>query len=238
MRKNIWAIIPARSGSKSIREKNIMLLNKKPLIFYTIRSAIKSKIFSRVLLLTDSLKFAKIAKKYGAEIPFLRPKSISRDNSTDNELYEYLIKFLTKKNISPPDFFAHLSPTVPIRINNIIKKGVNFFFKNKKSKYESMRSVSEMSQPSYKMMRIINGKLCSILKKDFNLNKLNMPRQLYEKTYIPNGLIDIISSKSFLKNKSTHGKRVIPFVVNQLYVDIDNKLDFEYANFLINKGKM
>ena len=75
-------------------------------------------------------------------------------------------------------------------------------------------------------------------KRLLTLNKLNMPRQLYEKTYIPNGLIDIISSKSFLKNKSTHGKRVIPFIVNQLYVDIDNKLDFEYANFLINKGKM
>ena len=101
--------------------------------------------------------------------------------------------------------------------------------------FESMRSVSEMPQPSYKTMRIIDGKLCSIIKKDFDLNKLNMPRQSYQKTYIPNGLIDIFSTKSFLKNKSTHGKKVLPFIVNQLCVDIDNKNDFEYASFLVKK---
>ena len=186
MKINIWAIIPARCGSKGIKEKNIKLLNKKPLFSYTITSAIKSKIFNKVLVLTDSNKFAKIAKKYGAEIPFLRPKNISNDNSTDNELYEFLIKFLNKKKIIQPDFFAHLSPTVPIRLNNVIKRGVEYFFIKKKM-FESMRSVSEMTQTSYKTMRIIDGKLCSIIKKDFDLNKLNMPRQSYQKTYIPNG---------------------------------------------------
>ena len=237
MKKNIWAIIPARSGSKGIKEKNIKLLNKRPLFSYTILSAIKSKVFNKVLVLTDSIKFAKMAKKYGAEIPFLRPKEISNDDSTDNELYEFLIKFLYKKKIIPPDFFAHLSPTAPIRLNNVIKRGVEYFFRKKKM-FESMRSVSEMPQPSYKTMRIIDGKLCSIIKKDFDLNKLNMPRQSYQKTYIPNGLIDIFSTKSFLKNKSTHGKKVLPFIVDQLCVDIDNKNDFEYASFLIKRKKL
>ena len=79
MKKNIWAIIAARSGSKSIRDKNIKLLNKKPLIAYTIISAIKSRVFKKILVLTDSIKYAKIAKKYGAEIPFIRPKEISQD---------------------------------------------------------------------------------------------------------------------------------------------------------------
>ena len=124
MKKNIWAIIAARSGSKSIRDKNIKLLNKKPLIAYTIISAIKSRVFKKILVLTDSIKYAKIAKKYGAEIPFIRPKEISQDLSTDNELYQFLIKFLDKKRIAPPDFFAHLSPVVPIRLNNVIKRGV------------------------------------------------------------------------------------------------------------------
>ena len=234
MKKNIWAIIAARSGSKSIRDKNIKLLNKKPLIAYTIISAIKSRVFKKILVLTDSIKYAKIAKKYGAEIPFIRPKEISQDLSTDNELYQFLIKFLDKKRIAPPDFFAHLSPVVPIRLNNVIKRGVEYFFRKKKL-FESMRSVEEMSQTSYRNMRIIDGKLCSIMKKDFDLKKLNMPRQAYPKTYIANGLIDIISTKSFLKNKTTHGKKVLPFVVNQLCVDIDHKRDFEYAKFLIKK---
>tara|TARA_B100001123_G_C15230333_1_gene994898 strand:- start:735 stop:1454 length:720 start_codon:yes stop_codon:yes gene_type:complete len=234
MKKNIWAIIAARSGSKGVKNKNIKPLNKKPLIAYTIKSAIKSGVFEKIFVLTDSIKYAKMAKKYGAEIPFIRPKKISRDLSTDNELYEFIFKFLNKKKIKPPDFFAHLSPTVPIRSNNVIRKGVEYFYK-KKRLFQGMRSVSEMSQTAYRNLRIIDGKLCSITKKDFDLNKLNQPRQLYPKTYIANGLIDIISTKSFLKNKTTHGKKVLPFVVNQLYVDIDHKRDFEYAKFLMKK---
>ena len=98
-----------------------------------------------------------------------------------------------------------------------------------------MRSVSEMVQPAYKMMRIVEGKLCSIKNKDFDLNKLNFPRQAYEKTYIPNGLIDIISKKNLELNKTTHGKKTIPFLVDQMYVDIDDKTDLMYAKYLIEK---
>ena len=236
-KKNVIAVIPARGNSKTIPGKNYKKFNGKPIIANTIEKLKRSRIFDRIIVSTDSKKIASISKKYGAEIPFLRPKEISNDASTDNELYEFLIKFLDKKKIIPPDFFAHLSPTAPIRLNNVIKRGVEYFFRKKKM-FESMRSVSEMSQPSYKTMRIIDGKLCSIIKKDFDLNKLNMPRQLYQKTYIPNGLIDIFSTKSFLKNKSTHGKKVLPFIVDQLCVDIDNKNDFEYASFLIKRKKL
>ena len=73
------------------------------------------------------------------------------------------------------------------------------------------------------------------LKKDFDLNKLNKPRQAYEKTYIPNGLIDIISKKNLELNKTTHGKKTIPFLVDQMYVDIDDKTDLLYAKYLFEK---
>lgn len=234
MKKNIWAIIPARSGSKGLRNKNIRLLNKKPLLAYTIRSAIKSKVFKKIWVLTDSIKYAKIAKKYGAEIPFIRPKKISGDLSTDDELYEFIFKFLNKKKITPPDFFANLSPTIPIRSNNVIKRGVEYFYK-KKNFFESMRTVAEQSQTAYKNFEIINGKLCSIIKRDFNVKKLMKPRQLFPKTYIAWGGVDIISTKSFLKNKTVHSKKVLPFVANQLFVDVDHKRDFEYAKFLMKK---
>ena len=168
MKKNkIWAIIPARSGSKNLKNKNIIYLNNQPLIAYTIKSALQSKIFEKILVLTDSLKYARIAKKYGAEIPFIRPKKISLDKSTDNDLYVYMLNFFKKKKIDLPNFFAHLSPVVPFRTNNVIKRGVKYFFKKKKNNFQSMRSVSQMGQPAYKMMRIINGKLCSIKKKRF-----------------------------------------------------------------------
>jgi CMP-N,N'-diacetyllegionaminic acid synthase len=237
IKNKIWAVIPARSGSKNLKNKNIIELNQKPLIAYTIKSAIQSKVFEKILVLTDSKRYAKIANKYGAEIPFLRPKKISKDKSTDNELYTYMFNYFKKKGVVLPNYFAHLSPVVPIRINNIIKKGVKYFFTKKKNDLQTMRSVSEMTQPAYKMMRIIDGKLCSIKKKDFDLNKLNKPRQLYEKTYIPNGLIDIISKKNIEINKTTHGKKTIPFLVNQMYVDIDDKNDLLYAKYLISKKK-
>jgi len=232
----IWAVVPARSGSKSVKNKNIKNFDGLPLLAHTINSAKFSNSFERIFLLTDSKKYAKIGKKFGAEIPFIRPKKISHDKSTDNELYMYFINFFRQKKIKLPNYIAHLSPTVPLRLNKVIEKGIRFFLKNKK-KNSSMRSVSEMSQPSYKTMRIINNKLCSIIKKDFDLNKLNKPRQSYTKTYIPNGLIDILNTKFLIENKKTHGKSVIPYITNQFFIDIDTQSDFELAKIMIKKIK-
>ena len=97
-----------------------------------------------------------------------------------------------------------------------------------------MRSVSKMAQPAYKMARVIDGKLCSILKKDFDLNKLNYPRQSYEQTYVPNGLIDIISKKNLIVNKTTHHQKTLAFITDQIYADIDTEIDLIWAKFLIS----
>ena len=233
-KNKIWAIIPARSGSKGIKNKNIVNLSGKPLIYYTIKDAFKSKKFEKILVLTDSQKYAKIAKSFGAEVPYLRPKSNALDTSTDNELYIYMLDFFREKNINVPNFFAHLSPTQPFRQNNIIQKGIDFFFKNKITDLSTMRSVSKMAQPAYKMARVIDGKLCSILKKDFDLNKLNYPRQSYEQTYVPNGLIDIISKKNLIVNKTTHHQKTLAFITDQIYADIDTEIDLIWAKFLIS----
>lgn len=236
MRKKnkIWAIIPARSGSKGIKNKNIVNLSGKPLIYYTIKAAFKSRKFEKIIVLTDSKNYAKIAKSFGAEIPYLRPKSNAMDKSTDNELYTYMLKFFRRKNIDTPNFFAHLSPTQPFRQNNVIQKGIDFFFRNKTSDLNTMRSVTKMAQPAYKMARVIDKRLCSILKKDFDLNKLNFPRQTYEQTYIPNGLIDIISKKNLIANKATHHKNTLAFITDQIYADIDTEIDLIWAKFLIS----
>ena len=81
---NIVAIIPARSGSKSIKDKNIISYKNKPLIYHSIKIALKSKLVNRVIVSTDSIKYAKLSTKFGAEVPFLRPKVISKDNSDDS----------------------------------------------------------------------------------------------------------------------------------------------------------
>tara|TARA_B100000989_G_scaffold81467_3_gene58187 strand:- start:5342 stop:6091 length:750 start_codon:yes stop_codon:yes gene_type:complete len=236
MNNKIWAIIPARSGSKGLRNKNIIKIKNKPLIYYTIKDAINSKKFEKILFLTDSKKYAKLAEKYGAEIPFLRPKKNASDRSTDNDLYMFMLRKFKKMKIETPNYFAHLSPTVPFRNKNIISKGINFYFKNKNSDLQTMRSVSIYQSSAYKNVRIIKNKICSIIKKDFDVNKLNLPRQYYEKTYKPNGLIDIVNKKNLLLNNKTHGENTLAFVTDQLYlIDVDSRIDIEWANFLIKQ---
>ena len=93
----ILAIIPARSGSKRIKNKNIRKFKGKPLLAHSIIHSNKSKYIQRTIVSTDSPKYAKIAKKYGAEVPFLRPKKISKDRSTDLQCFKHCINFFKKK---------------------------------------------------------------------------------------------------------------------------------------------
>ena len=91
------AIIPARSGSKELKNKNILNLSRKPLLSYPIKSAINSKYVDKVILTTDSKRYAKIGKKFGAEIPFLRPKIISKDKSPSSSFILHALKYFLKK---------------------------------------------------------------------------------------------------------------------------------------------
>ena len=97
IKKNLIALIPARSGSKRIKHKNIVNFYGHPLIAYTINSAIKSELFKKIIVLTDSIKYAKIAEHYGAEIPFIRSKKISSKNSPDYDWLNFVFKFYKKK---------------------------------------------------------------------------------------------------------------------------------------------
>ena len=126
---SIIALIPARTGSKSIKNKNIKKLRNKYLILYPIETAKKIKLISKIIVSTDSKKIAKIAKKGGAEVPFLRPKKISKNNSLD---IEYIKHFINKMNITnKKTIIVILRPTTPIRDYKLIKKAIIEFKSNK-----------------------------------------------------------------------------------------------------------
>jgi len=93
----IHALIPARSGSKGIKNKNIVKINNKELIGYTIDLAKKIKLINKIIISTDSKKIKKIAEKFGAIVPFLRPKKFSKDNSTDLDVFKHYLFWLNKK---------------------------------------------------------------------------------------------------------------------------------------------
>lgn len=220
----ILALIPARSGSKSIKNKNIIPYKGKPLIYHSIKIALKSKLINKIIVSTDSEKYKKISVKFGAEVPFLRPKKISSDNSIDYDYILHATKYLIKNNYSP-DLIVLLRPSTPNRDVNMVDKGIRYFIKNIHS-YDSMRSVSEFNQPAQKFFMIKNKRLNGYFDKDLKGEYHAYPRQKFAKTYLPNGYVDIFKPKFFLNTKKKLHGNMCPFITKET-LDIDYKKDLK-----------
>lgn len=227
LNNQIWAFIPARSGSKSIKDKNIIILKKKPLLAHSLIVANNCKKIDNVIFSSDSNKYFTIANKYGNFIKHKRNKKISSDKSTD---FDVFYDFVKNYKGTLPRFFIHLRPTTPFRDANLIDKVISNFVKNQK-KYSSLRSLSLMTNPSYKSVVIKNKKLFSPVFKSFSLDEINAPRQKFLDSYMPNGYIDIIKTKSILKG-FLHGKSVMPYVNKNFISDIDSYLDLKIAKII------
>ncbi|MEK9186010.1 MAG: acylneuraminate cytidylyltransferase family protein, partial [Patescibacteria group bacterium] len=127
----VLGIIPARGGSKSIPYKNIADVGGKPLIYYTIREAKKSKLLDAFIVSTDDPKIAAVAKKYGADVPFLRPAKISGDRSIDIEFMRHALDWVKKNRGWEPEILVNLRPTSPLRTAEDINKVIEVAIKNK-----------------------------------------------------------------------------------------------------------
>ena len=127
----IISVIPARGGSKGIKNKNIVKINSKPLIYFSIKQSLKTKLIQRTIVSTDSKKIAKISRQYGAEVPFLRPKSISNDAAKDYSFFSHLIKIKKNENYTP-DLIVQLRPTQPFRSIKLLQKAIELMIKDKK----------------------------------------------------------------------------------------------------------
>ena len=231
----ILCLIPARSGSKGIKNKNIKELNGKPLIAYTIEQAINTKYKMKIIVSTDSQEYADISKKYGAEVPFLRPKEISGDLSTDIEFIKHCVDWLKHNQDYIPDIILQLRVTSPLRKVDDINKSLEIFINNF-DKYDSLRSVYELDKTPYKMYHIEKNNLIPIIKNYNNLNEpFNCGRQNFPKTYIHNGYIDILKT-SLLNDNLISGKNILPYVMNKNdNIDLDNIDDWEKLIKHINK---
>ena len=189
---NILCIIPARSGSKGIPDKNIKKFHGKPLLAWTIIQAIKCKYKMKIIVSTDSNKYADIAKEYGAEVPFLRPKEISEDLSTDLEFIKYTSETLELLHKYKSDIILQLRPVTPNRSVKMINNCLDTFIKNFEE-YDSLRTVIKSEKSPYKMYSI--DKENNILKPLFdNINDIqesfNQPRQ--PSSVIPSVIYTII----------------------------------------------
>ena len=127
----IIAIIPARIGSKRIKYKNIKKFQKKPIIYWSIKVAKDSGVFDKIIVSTDSPKIAKIARKYGAETPFLRPKNLSNDYANTDKVIQHAVSWLCKKK-NKLKYICCIYPTAPFLTKKVIRKGLNLLIKKKK----------------------------------------------------------------------------------------------------------
>ena len=228
-KNEIWALIPARSGSKSIINKNITIVKKKPLIAHTLIFCNQISFFKKIIFSSDSIKYLNIAKKYNKKCIFhLRPKKFAKDKSTDLDVFKNFLKEFKKKNIKLPKYFAHMRPTTPFRLKKTIIAIIKNFIKKEKN-FSSLRSVSRMPNPSFKTFIIKNKKLCSITNNDYNLDKYNLPKEMFKSTYVPNGYIDIIKTENLMNNKF-HGNKVMPIIIEENVIEIDSKVQLKMLN--------
>ena len=234
----ILGIIPARGGSKSVPRKNIKDFFGKPLIYWTIREAKKSKHITQLIVSTDDAQIAEVAKSLGAKVPFLRPKEISGDLATDVEFILHALDFLKEKEKYEPEMVLRLPPTSPLRTAKHIDEGVKVLMDIKGA--DAARPICEAPKHPYKLWKIANDKtfLEPFLPKSFTEfdEPHNLPRQLFPKAYIHTGAMDVMWTKTVREQKSTSGKHLAYFFMDPAdSVNIDSPADFEYAEFLMNK---
>ena len=230
---NIIAVIPARSGSKGVPDKNIKLLGGEPLISYSIAAAKKSKLINRIIISTDSEKYGSIAKGYGAEVPFLRPAELSEDNSTDYDFINHLLGWLQSNEGSIPDYLIHLRPTTPLRDPSILDSAIENFMNNIEA--TSLRSAHEMAETAYKQFEPEDKYFKTICTGSFDLDNANNSRQSFPETYSPNGYVDILRTSHILENHLLHGNRVMGYVTD-FAIEVDTIDDFEFLEWQINKN--
>ena len=231
--KKIIAIIPARGGSKSIPKKNIIDLGGFPLIAYSIVAAKMSKLISRVIVSTDSKEIAEISKKYGAEVPFLRPAEFATDTSGDFEVFKHAMDWMKQNEGYLPEYWVHLRPTTPLRDPELVDKGIEEILKQPEA--TSLRSGHELRESPHKCFMIENGFFVGLFPEDKRPEYYNLPRQSFPPVYQPDGYVDIWKTKIIMDTGMLHGPKILAFIAPGAG-ELDSLKDLEFVRFNLNKG--
>ncbi len=248
----ILALIPARSGSKSVVDKNIREIDGKPMLAYSIDHAKRSEHIGRVILSTDSEKYAEIGRKYGAEVPFLRPAEYATDTALDFDVFYHALTWLKEQEGYVPELVVQLRPTYPIRnvadIDNMIERMLD------DPSIDSMRCIAPAGEVPHKMWLIgENADHTKSTDQQSNAHgtaagnvpqpgssvairplltdipeAYNMPRQQLPKIYYQNACIDVIRSHVILEQHSMSGTKIEGYVMSENY-DIDTEEEFARA---------
>lgn len=220
MTNQVLALIPARGGSKGVPRKNVMKINGKPLIAYSILQAQASQRINRVIVSTDDEEIAQVARDWGAEVPFMRPVEFAQDLSPDIDVFRHALTWLKERQNYDPEVVVHLRPTGPARQVRIIDEAINLLAVHPEA--DAVRSVSIAMQTPYKMWRINH---LGILEPLFRLPSVpdcqSLPRQQLPLAYWQNGYVDIIRPRAVLLKHSMWGDCALPLVIEESILELD-----------------
>jgi N-acylneuraminate cytidylyltransferase len=217
----ITALIPARSGSKRIPNKNIRKLLGVPLMVYSIKTAFHCDLINEVFVSTDSLSYAEIADKAGADI-HVRPPKFATDDATDLDVVK---SFLATNDA--PDLLVYLRPTTPRRTVTLVEKAISDF--SQQNTPTSLRSVHEMSESAYKMFFKM-GQILIPIQNGKTPDDICGPNHEYPVTYCPNGYIDIIRPEFVIANNRLWGNDVFGFETPPV-IEADNEFTWKLLEY-------
>ncbi len=228
--KKILAIITARGGSKGIPRKNIKDLGGKPLIAYTIEVSKHSKYITNLIVSTDDQEIADICKKYGVDVPFLRPKELALDTTKHLPVLQHAVKFMEQKLGMVYDYIVILQPTSPFRVVSDIDECIEKIILTNADSALSMVEVDE-NHPM-KMKKIVDGKILPFSDKEPE----GVRRQDLPLAYKRSGAVYVVKRDNIVEKDVLFGEDLVATVVPiERSIDIDNELDWIKAEYMLKK---
>ena len=229
---NIIAIIPARGGSKGVPKKNIRNFCGKPLIAWAIETALKSPRIDRVIVTTDDPEIAKVAKKYGAEVPFLRPKNLAQSTTQMEPVLKHTIEWLQKNENYKTDAIVLLMPPNPLRSVKQVGEAIELFLKKEPDVVVPLSELSAAHHHPHWIVRPVkNGNSYKLLNA-INQNVKYAParRQLLPKYYVKNDLVFVMKPKILYEKTACYfgGSKQEPFIMSDFY-DEDINIPSDWA---------
>ncbi|MFC1804898.1 cytidylyltransferase domain-containing protein [Candidatus Omnitrophota bacterium] len=229
----ILGIIPARKGSKRLRNKNIRLLLGKPLIAYTIRAALKSRLLDKTIVSTDDKKIAKIARGYGAEVPFIRPKDLARDDTPTVPVLQHAVERIERKMHSKIEIIVVLQPTSPLRTSREIDRSIKKMLDTGADSLASVCKLKDASRPEL-IKQLKRGRLSPYLQ----YGKDKAKKKEHPRPYQLNGSLYLVKRDILMKKNTLYGKDTRALVMDKARcVDIDTQFDLLRARRLLRKYK-
>jgi CMP-N-acetylneuraminic acid synthetase len=229
----VSAFIFARGGSKGLPSKNIKDFHGKPLISWAIERALALNDINSIIVSTDCEKIAAVAQKYGADIPFIRPKELAEDSSSEWLAWRHALKFVESDTGKMPDAMISIPTTAPLRNTSDLRRCLDLFIEKRP---DAVITVTEARRsPYFNMVKKDDNEMVSLA---IDMHQRLIRRQDCPKLYDVTTVAYVLNSKFVTENESLFEGRVLAVEVPlERSIDIDTQLDFDIAEFLFKRNQ-